>query len=176
MTTIFPRPFGNQAGFSLVEIIAVLVLLGIMGVGIAFGISHVVNAYVLSKESVAIAAKAQLALLRMSREFKLIDKESVSTGSTDATSITFDTDADGIAANARERANVITQNGSTITLNGDILVDQVDSWALAYYDSYDGAPETTWAATRTIIQVTITMLGPDNILIPFSTRITPRNL
>jgi prepilin-type N-terminal cleavage/methylation domain-containing protein len=164
----------NQAGFSLIEIIAVLVLLGIMGVGMGFGISHIVKGYVLSRESVVVAGKAQLALLRMSREFKLIDAISVDPGASDQ-QISFTTDDDGDVATAR-RVCVLALVNDTITLNGDILVDQVDSWSLAYYDTFDGTPETTWSANRAIIQVTITMKGPDNILIPFSTRVTPRNI
>lgn len=165
----------NEDGFSLIEIIMVLVLLAIMGVGLGFGISHIVRGYMLGRESVAVAGKAQLALLRISREMKLIDKDSVDPGATDQ-QISFSTDADGIAANGREHACALALVGNTITLNGDILADQVDSWTLAYFDTFDGSPETTWTATRTIIQVTITMQGPDETPITFSTRVTPRNI
>jgi hypothetical protein len=70
--------------------------------------------------------------------------------------------------------------GDTITLNdgvnNDILVDQVNSFALVYYDSYGGSPQTTWTPAREIIQVTIALNGPNGKPFSFTTRITPRNI
>ncbi len=164
----------DQAGFSLIEIITVLLLLGIMGVGAGFGISNIVDGFFLSRDAVATAAKGQLVLLRLSREFRVI--KSVAAAS--ATSIQFvakhgDTDAE-------DQGYTVTQSGATITMNDgattDILADQVNSLVLAYYDTFDGAAQTTWATSRRVIQVTITLNGPNNTTQAFTTRVAPRNL
>ena len=162
----------KEAGFSLIEMILVLVLLGVMGVGAGFGISTVVNGFLFSRDSVATTAKGQLALLRLSREFRVI----TAVTSASATSIQFTAlHGDGIT-----QSYTVAKSGSTITLNdgvnNDILADQVNSLALAYYDTYNGAAQTTWTPARKIIQATIAMSGPDGTILSFSTRVTPRNL
>lgn len=167
-----------QAGFSLIELIMVLLLLGIIGVGLGLGISHVVDGFMTSRESAAVAAKGQLALLRLSREFRVI----TSVTSATATSITFvalhGLNPDGTPDTV---TYTVSQNGDTITLddgegNNDTLVDQVSSLALAYYDTFSGSAETTWSEDRSVIQVTIVLNGPDDTPVTFNTRVTPRNI
>jgi len=74
----------------------------------------------------------------------------------------------------------VSLSGSSITLNHgadtDILVDQVSSFTLAYYDTYDAVAQSSWAATRKVIQFTIVLNGPDNTTLSFATRVRPRNL
>lgn len=161
-----------ESGFSLVEMILVLVLLGIMGVGAGFGVSTVVNGFLLSRDSAATAAKGQLALLRLSREFRVI----TSVTSASASSIQFAAlHGDGVT-----QAYTVAKSGNTITLNdgvnNDVLVDKVNALSLAYYDTYNGAAQTTWTSARKIIQVTIVLSGPDGVPLSFSSRVTPRNL
>jgi prepilin-type N-terminal cleavage/methylation domain-containing protein len=164
----------GQAGFSLVEMIAVLVLIGIMGAGAGFGISNIVNGFFLSRDAAATASKGQLALLRLSREFRVI--KSVSSGS--ATSIQFK--AKHGNADVEDKTYTVTKSGSTITMNDgtttDILADQVNSLALVYYSTYNGAYQTSWGTDSRIIQLTLIMNGPNNSTQSFATRVTPRNL
>jgi len=173
-----PTGSSKQAGFSLIEMIMVLLLLGVMGVGLGFGISHVVNGFMVSREAAAVAAKGQLALIRLAREFRVV----TSVTSASATSITFvalhGVNPDGTPDN---QTYTVTKSGDTITLNdgggnNDILVDQVNSLAFAYFDTYGGSAETTWTVDRTIIQVTIVLNGPEGSTLSFTTRVTPRNI
>ncbi len=162
----------QQAGFSLVEMIMVLLLLGVMGAGAGLGISTVVNVFLVSRDAAATAAKGQLALLRLSREFRVI----TAVTSASATSIQFAAlHGDGVT-----QSYTVAKSGDTIILNdgvgNDILVDQVNSLTFAYYDTYGGAAQTTWTSARKIIQATIALNGPDSNILSFSTRITPRNI
>jgi len=163
---------GGQAGFSLVEIIAVLVLLGIMGAGAGLGISNIVTGFMVTRDTSAIAGKAQLALLRLSRELRVIT--SVSAAS--ATSITFT----ALHGSGVSMTYTVSKSGDTITLNdgvnNDVLVDKVNALTFAYYDTFAGAPATTWATSRRMIQITMAMNGPNSNILSFVTRVTPRNL
>jgi len=154
--------------------IMVIVLLGIMGALGVSSISNVIDGFLLSKDAAATASKGQLALLRLSREFRVI--KSVSSAS--ATSIQFV--AKHGDTTAQDKTYTVTKSGSSITMNDgastDVLVDQVNALTLAYYDTYNGSSQTTWSNTRRLIQVSITLDGPDNNTQSFSTRVAPRNL
>jgi prepilin-type N-terminal cleavage/methylation domain-containing protein len=57
-------------GFTLLELIAVLVLVGIMASIAGFGVVAGVRGYLMASESAQISQKAQLAMTRLSREIK----------------------------------------------------------------------------------------------------------
>lgn len=162
----------NQAGFSFVELIAVMVLVGIMAAGAGLGISNIITGFMVSRDSAAIAGKAQLAMLRLSREFRVISSVTAAT----STSITFVATHEG----GINKTYTVTKAGDTITLNdgttNDTLVDKVSALTYTYYDTFNGTAETSWASSRRLIQITIGMNGPDNTPLSFTTRVTPRNL
>ena len=56
------------AGFTLIEVIASLVLIGIMAVTVATALVHGMQGFVFTKENTAVAQKAQLAMHRLQRE------------------------------------------------------------------------------------------------------------
>lgn len=164
----------GEEGFSLIEIIAALVLLGVMVGGMGLGLSGMIRLFATSRDAVAVASKGQLAMLRLSREFRVIS--SVDSVVSSATTIKF-TAKHGDVTNV---TYTISKSGATITMNDgtntDVLVDQVASMDLAYYDTFDGAPQTTWSGNRRLIELTITLNGPNGTTVPFVTRVAPRNL
>ena len=167
-----------QAGFTLIEMIMAMTLMGFMAAAVGMGIVNVIDGYMSSRAASTVAAKGQLALLRLSREFRVIS----SVTSASATSITFVAfhgyNADGSLNN---KTYTVTQTGDLVTLNdgggnNDTLVDKVAALSFAYFDTYTGAAETTWAATRKVVEVTLTLEGPGNDLFAFTTRVVPRNI
>jgi len=67
---------GKKQGFTLLEIIVVLVILSIVAVGFSDTIFYGVRNYFFSREADQLAQKAQLALARINKE--LVDAKSIS--------------------------------------------------------------------------------------------------
>ncbi|MFO8090497.1 MAG: prepilin-type N-terminal cleavage/methylation domain-containing protein [Desulfatiglandaceae bacterium] len=112
-----------QAGFTLIEIIAVLLLLGILGVMAAFGVATGVKGYLAAAENAAMSQKAQLAMNRLSREILGCfdcDENNSSFDVGTKTSYTFE--------NTLGQRLVEYDSGSkTVKIDDNVLVDKVDS-------------------------------------------------
>nr|MBF0222594.1 prepilin-type N-terminal cleavage/methylation domain-containing protein [Desulfobulbaceae bacterium] len=167
--------YSNDAGFTLVEMIMVLVLLGIMGAVAGFGLNQFIQGYILTKEAAESMSKAQLAMLRISKEFRVIGN--VSSGTVSSITFTAKHGSD------LSQQYTISQPAGTDEIklsdgtNVDTLVDQVNSFVLNYYDTFDGLSASTWTAgTSKLIEVVLTMNGPDSQPTVFTTRIVPRNI
>jgi prepilin-type N-terminal cleavage/methylation domain-containing protein len=66
----------NQSGFTLIEAIVVLVIVGILAVGLSLGLVKGVQNYIFASEATQLSQKAQVALARIDKE--LIDVTAIS--------------------------------------------------------------------------------------------------
>lgn len=66
----------NQSGFTLIEALVVLVIVGILAVGLSLGVVKGVQNYIFANEATQLSQKAQVALARIDKE--LIDVTAVS--------------------------------------------------------------------------------------------------
>lgn len=168
----------KQNGFTLIEMLMSLVLLGIMGALAGLGLTQYTEGIVFATANAATAGKSQLAMQRLTKEFTAI--KSVTSGA--ASAITFTSQhGSGVDRNytlsVQGSANlVLHDNASGAPATEDILTDQVSSFSLAYYDAYNSAPAVTWSGTSRIIEVTLSLAGASNNTVTFTTRVTPRNL
>lgn len=167
------RDIRQESGFTLIEIIMSLVLLGIIGVMAGFGILQVTNSFIWTRGTTSMAGKGQLAMLRMMQELTV----ATSVGSSSASSITFTAQT----GSSSTKTYTLSVSGTNLRLSDgtdtDTLCDGVSSLALAYYDSYnDATAATTWESTSKLIAITLTLTGPNNISRSFTARVTPRNL
>jgi prepilin-type N-terminal cleavage/methylation domain-containing protein len=143
-----------QTGFTLIEVIASLVIIGILGAIAGMGIVNGTRGYLQARENAHLAQKAQIAMARIYRELlELTDVPS------------FDNSGDPwvVIDNPQGRL-ALRQVGSEVQLcaldatdtdpsdnSGDTLVDQVDSLALSYYQTSDtSATGPTWNTTLDI--------------------------
>jgi prepilin-type N-terminal cleavage/methylation domain-containing protein len=154
----------QEAGFTLIEIIITLVLVGILSVFVALFLTSFLNSSFLIKNNSDTAMKAQMAMDRISAELKEVSAVSVLT--TDSLITYKNRQIDPTGAD-----RTIKFQGSNIyltTASDNILIDQVQTFQLSatYRNVYNIA-----ANDVAFIDIGFTIAGYP----PFSTRIFPRN-
>ena len=170
--------FSSKSGFTFIELIAVLVISGVLILFGSIGIMKVVKIYFSQKTNSEISYKGQLAMIRTSKEFRNLTR--VATGKGKTTSIVYD-----IYRNAKLETHKLSWTGTIgdpllyddFSNNGNILVDSVKNFKLEYYDAYnDKDPAPIWNSSTILIKVTLDLIGVDNISSVFTGKIAPRNL
>jgi len=148
----------RRGGFTLLEMVCVLVLLGVVALLTTRMFTNLVDGYTMARNSAAAVQKAQNALQRMTIDFTYLKVASSSGG---ANSIYYNTSLDNDAI-------VISQSDNKImySLNGTgyILTDGVaaDSLRFTYYPDYAATAATTFDSSNTsLIGIAFTMVGDD---------------
>lgn len=159
------RRTANTAGFSLLEVILVMGLLGIIGTMGSMGFISFSQSFIVAKESQATAAKGQLAMMRLVKEFQTITSASTAT----ASDLAFTAQRAGGVENHRVRLV-----GSQVQLDNQVLVDRVSGFTLSYYNTYNGAA-TSWSTATRVIDITLTLDTSAGPTLPLRTRVALRN-
>ena len=158
------RHHSKSRGFTLIEIIATLVLIGLLATAAGLGLVEIARAYVFATQNTEVAQKGQVALARLVKEFTFISNVSASSG----TSITYDSYQGPTETTGR----IVSWGGAgtPVTLNGIPLVggaqDQisVNNFNLTY------GPSNQW------IQVTLDLRNSFGTVVSYVDRVVPRNL
>jgi len=174
----------NKQGFTLIEIIIVLIILGIvavvMGNLIIYGVQH----YLFARKADELSQKSQLALARLNRE--LIDMTAVTTAAPDQIDYTTPYHLPSCAVDAGCQYS-IKRTGRQITLEGinPVVAPQILINGLTtgnggrVFLRYMGTGGAAWVVTDgfgtlTQIQVQISMETVDGSALPFQATISPR--
>lgn len=173
-------------GFTLIETVAVLLIVGVIAAVAGVGIVSGVRGFVQAREASTMAMEAQLALDRITREvLELVDVPADST----ATRLVvrnvgaggagqFDRSIEYVANVEGNRGEIRIANGAQGAQNGDTLIDNVTAFSLTYWQ--EDASSATWSAgtdPRLLsgVDVTFTLTAPGGTARTFSNRIVPRN-
>ncbi len=130
----------SQKGFTLIEIIVTLVLVGILAALGGMGIVQAVKGYITVKENSAITQKAQLAMSRINRE--IVEMIRITSPGANATVIPLTTPTGEKMIGLDNSAIKIAFDGATLS-TGDILIDNVENLTFTYYQG--STESTTWA-------------------------------
>jgi len=165
----------KESGFTLIEIIVSLVIAGIMVAVAGMGLTTGVKGYVFAKENAHMAQKAQLALARLNREFMELLDITTPTSSSIIYELTT-----GDRAIAKVGDTIKIRDGSTLpdAANGDILLDNVNSFTLTYYKASSiWVPGTDSIQYLSAINIDLVLDRADSGIgmLTFSTLVHPRN-
>jgi len=176
----------KEKGFTLIEVIVVLILLGIMGAVLATGVVTAVNGFMFTRDSAIKSQKAQLALARIAKELLAMTSIDSDPASNTGNTIAYTTSYGQFQ---------LTKAGSQITLaktdtaplpaiSAKILVDDVStnygSDVFLSFKKQDGT--TDWAygtddfSALYQIKVIIKLNGYGGTqTLTFETTVNPRN-
>jgi prepilin-type N-terminal cleavage/methylation domain-containing protein len=165
----------RQKGFTLIEVILSIVIIGILAVFMSTGIARIIEGYLFSRDNADTALNAQVALTRVIKEFKSIHTVTTGTG----TSITYDyyrydmNNPEGILAN---RTLSWAGSSAPLMLGGNTLADNISDFEITYHSDHADSGDNTWNGTETLINITLKLIGASGQVSSFSTRVMPRNL
>ncbi|MBU0661619.1 prepilin-type N-terminal cleavage/methylation domain-containing protein [Patescibacteria group bacterium] len=131
----------KDSGFTLIEVIVTLVIVGLLASVAGMGIVTNAKVYVLARDNTALAQKARFGLQRLTKELRERYMTSITTA--DPTSIAFNYEDSG----PKERSIALvsgtiklTNSLTPPTLSDDTLIDGVNSFTLGYLDK----DKNTW--------------------------------
>src|SRR4030042_134696 len=149
----------DEKGFTLIEVIVTLVLVGITAALAGMWIVSVANGYIFTKMNANTVQKAQLAMTRLAKEFAAI--QSVNASTTNDTQITY-TRAD--ASGSQVSVNVSSTGNAVKILQMDVnntgnntLTDAVKTFTLEYCDDVTSLCLPNWTQTSRIIKITLVL-------------------
>jgi prepilin-type N-terminal cleavage/methylation domain-containing protein len=169
----------REKGFTLIEVIVVLILLGIMGAILATGISTAVNGFLFTRDSAIKSQKAQLALARISRE--LLSMTSINSAS--STSVGYTTSYGQFQLTKTGSQITLAQTVPT-TITAQTLVDDVvTDYGTDVFLSLTQQDGTAWSyvaggdiSALYQIKVIIKLNGYAGVqTLNFETTVNPRN-
>ena len=169
----------NKAGFTLIEIMVSLVLVGLIASIAGTSVLTATRGYVFARENNAITQKAQLALNRLNREFiELSDIRDAN-----STCVVYESPYGRRAvASVGGAIRYFPDYASATcpTSGGDILVDGVQSFSILYNPNPNGTA-SLWSLGQDIrnlfaLNVQLALARPDTGgTVPFFTTVSPRN-
>jgi len=117
--------FKNQQGFTLIELVIVIVILSIIAAVASQMLAQGFNAFLKAQNVTDANWQGQVALERMIRDIRTVRSANDISSST-STTFSF--------VNLAGTSMTYTLSGSNLTLNGNVLASGVNSLTFTYYD------------------------------------------
>jgi len=178
------KNIGRQKGFTLIEVVATLLIVGILAVLGGMAIVQTVNGYMTVKQNSATTQKYQMAMSRINREITEMINIS-SAASNTVIPITGTSNCAGTdcvrTIGLNNGAIKIASGSGTSLANGDILLDNVTGFNIAYCQGSDTSAGTvtcssSWSTGNdqnlSAVKVTVTTADSSQTRIEV---IAPRN-
>lgn len=174
-----------KKGFTLLEIIVTLLLIGILGAISGIGMTQATRAYLFVREAANLTHDTQLTLNRMSRA--IINLQEIDTSATytnaDKLTITGFRDGDDVREtyyleDTTLKIDTEINGGPSVT---NILGENISDFALLYTGSNSSGSTYDWLTSRTPselakIQITLICSSFSGANVSFTTQVIPRNI
>lgn len=165
-------------GFSLVELVACLLLMAIVGGIWGLGMVQAIEGFLTSRQNSEVFMKGQMAITRIVKELRMASELGTDPVPGD-NAVEFVRTDDG-----RDRRIRIRQDTSagTVDINDEVLVDGVRQFFLTYAETYEEDPalrvDLNVAAVPRIrlVSVSLDLNGPQDTVARFRTRVFLRGL
>jgi prepilin-type N-terminal cleavage/methylation domain-containing protein len=165
----------NKQGFTLIEIIVSLLLVGIVAAVVGLSSVNMVNSFLFARTNAATLQKGQIAITRIQKELNNV--KTVYVSATNGSQIKFTSYKDAVAVDhtiCRGGGTTCGTSGTNLLLDGIVLTDKVSSFSLAYYDNYTGSgAQPVWQASSRIIEINFVITGWQNTTSAFNARVAP---
>lgn len=162
----------NEKGFTLIEIIATLVIMGFITVTAATGIVHAVKAYIFARQNAAISQNTNYALSRITAELMLCTSISKAKPKV----IKYETIAGGLDGDTTRTVNL---NNTNAKINGKFLLDNLSLGSSLSYRKFDDSAWTTSDDFSELAAIDVVLVvgrpGNSGDTYSFNTSITMRN-
>ncbi|WP_461208251.1 prepilin-type N-terminal cleavage/methylation domain-containing protein [Desulfocurvus sp. DL9XJH121] len=165
---------GFAPGFTLLEMIAVIVLLGIVSAAFADSLVYGVRNYLSARDATALAQKARLALTRMYVELAEIQGLDPSHSGSIGESAFYYLDHDG------QSGSLVLADGE-IRMNGQPLVDNVADYGSSELFTYLDENDNSWSTSdgfdalyRITVELRLTSAIDSGEASVFTFTVTPR--
>lgn len=158
----------KRSGFTLVETIAVLLLMSVLALSIFIALIPVSEGLAQARENSDIAQKTHLAMARLFRELTTITNV-VQSG---PALLSYDY-LDPAGVSHRRTLNWTGNAGDPLLLNNVPLADDVNMFALRYFAGDGGAPAAAWSSAAPVVEIELQVRGGG---IVYTNRIAPRNI
>lgn len=157
-----------KRGFTLIEMIAVLLIVGVLALATVTALAPMAEGYLLARENAESAQALAFATARLAREFSSVTNVVSGTERT----ITYDhLDQNGVL---RRRTLAWSGTaGTPLTLDTVALLDNVGDLEFRYYTAPGQAAQSAWTAASREIETSVRLTSDIN---PCVLRIRPRNL
>ena len=167
----------RQRGFTLIEMIIVMIMLSLLGAAAGYGLTGGVLAFTSSADSVHTLANLRYASERMARELREIRRDPVTPAVYDISTMNAGTlaftksDGTGVTLSSTPPLVTLAYTSPSVTAT---LTDQVSTLAFAYYQA-DGVTAASGNGDVAFIEFELVLTRAGNSY-PQQTRVALRNL
>ena len=146
----------NARGFTLIEMVAVIIIIAILAAAVAPMALSSLRAYDATLNSITTLDKLRYATERLARELRAVNYNGTNFIINMSTSAPVFTKTDGVAVTVGNAVPTVTLAYSTIAATPTpVLTDQVSALSFAYYDQ-DGVSTASSSAVR-YVEISLTL-------------------